>query len=327
MKEIVQKFINNECSKHEIELLIEYIQSHGTSADLPAVEEVLSKLESYQVISQTESNRIVYAIFETAKNQRKQLGQKYFWRVAASVAFLIFSMIWIYYSFQKQPIEYRTIFGEVKTITLPDGSSVVLNGNSRLSYSSTLVGDSIRTVSVEGEAFFDVVHTKNNSPFIVIVNDEFKVEVLGTKFNIQHRRGRSNVVLNEGSVKVTIRKEKQVQQITIKPGEAITFLESNKVIEKNQVQPEKSSSWKNAKLVLDNMLMKEVIQRMEDTYGVHVQISDPSILSLKLWGTVPCNSLDNLIKGIEASFNLQIVKEGDTISISKSVENLNPVNN
>jgi ferric-dicitrate binding protein FerR (iron transport regulator) len=70
-----------------------------------------------------------------------------------------------------------------KTRTLlPDGSTVWLNAGSKIIYPSSF-NASVREVTLQGEAFFDVVKQPGR-PFIVHAAD-INIKVLGTAFNVK----------------------------------------------------------------------------------------------------------------------------------------------
>jgi transmembrane sensor len=321
MKQLFHKFLNDECTSVEVEQLIEYIRTKGSYEDLPGVEEVLSSQKTYQRIGEKEADQLFNTILgrgpmEVKKNHTRKTAL--YGKVAATIAFFFIATSLALLLFQGKDHIHKTAYGEVRSILLPDGSSVILNGNSMLTYQGNWDAKSERIVKIEGEAFFSVVHTKTHQRFIVQTDDEFSIEVLGTKFNVLHRRGKAEVVLNEGKVKVNVRKNDSLQHITMKPGESVAYEKNTKAVERIKVKAENKSSWKNSKLVLDNTSMAEVIGRIEETYGVTIQVDDPKLLELKLWGTVPCYSLDNLLKGIETSFNLRMSKKGNHITITKA---------
>ncbi|HZB14371.1 MAG TPA: FecR domain-containing protein, partial [Chryseolinea sp.] len=79
--------------------------------------------------------------------------------------------------------EVETKYGERRTIVLPDESTVVLNGNSKLKYSKNWSAEQVREVWIDGEGFFAVQHTKSHQKFVVHTGEGLSVEVLGTKFN------------------------------------------------------------------------------------------------------------------------------------------------
>ncbi len=95
------------------------------------------------------------------------------------------------------------------TVTLPDGSTAHLNSDSRLRYRSGFLAwpfmpASERRVTLEGEAFFEVV--RDARPFVVETFNA-RVEVLGTQFNVRARQGplegETQVTLATGRVLVT----------------------------------------------------------------------------------------------------------------------------
>src|SRR5690606_6204958 len=85
-------------------------------------------------------------------------------------------------------------------IKLPDGSTVLLNDDSELSYSLPF-DDGPREVTLKGEAFFDIIHD-NNKPFIVRTGN-ISTNVLGTAFNINARNRNVVVTVERGLVQVS----------------------------------------------------------------------------------------------------------------------------
>ena len=94
-----------------------------------------------------------------------------------------------------------TAQGSKGEFTLPDGTRVWLNGDSRLSYPETFDAEA-RRVWLDGEAFFQVRHDASH-PFVVDM-EVMQVEVLGTEFDARHRTGTryAETVLRSGSVRV-----------------------------------------------------------------------------------------------------------------------------
>ncbi len=72
--------------------------------------------------------------------------------------------------------------GQKSTIFLKDGSKVILNANSKISYLKPFDEDQ-RVVALEGEAFFEVAKDKDR-PFKV-VSGVITTTALGTSFNIK----------------------------------------------------------------------------------------------------------------------------------------------
>jgi ferric-dicitrate binding protein FerR (iron transport regulator) len=91
--------------------------------------------------------------------------------------------------------------------------------------------------------------------------------------------------------------------------------------EKRSVDPEQYTSWRNKKLVFENTSMKEVIEILTDTYGLAIKVDEPELLKRKISGSVPTNSLKNLLFGLSATFNLDIKKNGKEIIIREEKTN------
>ncbi|HMB90081.1 MAG TPA: FecR domain-containing protein [Rhodothermales bacterium] len=104
-----------------------------------------------------------------------------------------------------QPVSHTAPVGETLAATLPDGSEVQLNSNSTIRYPRSF-GQNVRTISLEGEAFFDV--QRSEIPFVIETFNS-NVKVLGTSFNVQAWRGRQPstvVTVVTGIVEVTPRR-------------------------------------------------------------------------------------------------------------------------
>ena len=113
---------------------------------------------------------------------------------------LLAAMAWIWFSQESEPQQfaYQTLDEKTLEIKLPDGSQVVLNENSNLTYQEK---DGKRMVTLKGEAWFDV-KKDTNRPFIVKAS-RINISVLGTKFNVSAYKNETiDVVLESGKVKL-----------------------------------------------------------------------------------------------------------------------------
>ena len=106
--------------------------------------------------------------------------------LAASV---LFFLCFYHYKNISQPeqklLSFQTTYGETKRILLPDSSTVLLNANSSISWSTQWKQVGKREVNLKGEAFFDV--RKMNGMQFVVQSGGMKVKVLGTVFNVRNR--------------------------------------------------------------------------------------------------------------------------------------------
>lgn len=235
-------------------------------------------------------------------------SRRTWWRWAAVFIGFLLVAGGVLYTLNTIPDEYHTAYGETKEINLPDGSIVTLNANSTLRLGSWEHG---REVWLKGEAFFSVQKQQNESggvKFIVHASD-VDVSVLGTKFTVSDHRT-TTVVLNEGKIQLTLGKE----NILMKPGDFVE-VSRDKTLVKKTVNPRVYSSWKDKEWVLDGLTLKEIAKRLEDTFGMKVQIRNQPDPSTKVTGVVPTDNLDKLLMALSAVFERDFKRVGNEIII------------
>jgi ferric-dicitrate binding protein FerR (iron transport regulator) len=211
---------------------------------------------------------------------------------------------------------YSTDYGMTKNVLLPDGSEVTLNANSTLKVSKNMVEQEVREVWLDGEAFFSITKRPNNVRFAVHT-DNLDVEVLGTKFNVNNRRGKTEVILSEGSVRLTSElKASDKSTLYMKPGDYVSLSRADSTFLRRVVVPEKFTAWQSNKLVFDETPLRIVAQKIEDYYGVKVEIADTVIAGRLVTGTLPNNDLGIVLRSLNTSHNLNIKREDNRILIN-----------
>ena len=127
-------------------------------------------------------------------------------RVAASITLIgiIAATAWYFAAVKTNKnielIVTKTAVGELKKITLPDGSVVQLNSGSTMTVSEDF-GQKNREVKLVGQAFFDV--KRNEKLPFHIVGPKVEVSVLGTAFDVCSYNGEeATVQVSRGKVKV-----------------------------------------------------------------------------------------------------------------------------
>lgn len=230
-----------------------------------------------------------------------------------SAALLIFTL-WQSFEHDPEVIETRTAKNEIKTLPLPDGSVVTLNGNSSLKYASDLALNKKREVWLQGEAFFDVKQMKTGSDpaQFIVHNDALNIEVVGTTFNVKKRADIYNVSLNSGTLKIRLEND-QGSVYHLKPGDFFQYSTKEKFIVKKKVQPELYSQWKEQKLVLDNTPLTEIAEMIEDTYGYRTIIQDRELQDDKISGTIVLTNEDAFFEALSFALNIEILKKDKDI--------------
>ncbi|QEK51369.1 DUF4974 domain-containing protein [Pedobacter aquae] len=256
--------------------------------------------------------------FDQEKARQNAVGHKLSliktWQKAAAVFVGFGIVVSLLFFLLNQKVSISTQYAENQKIQLPDGSFVVLNANSSVSFADDWDEQSPREVWLEGEAFFSVTHTANHQKFIVHTND-LDVQVLGTKFNVNARVSKTRVVLNSGKVKLFLRQEKN-QEVDMKPGELVDFSSNNKAFVKKAVKTKVFSAWVNKELVFEDTSLEEIAQLLEDNYGYKVKFVNKELANLTFTGTANTENINLLFTILQKTFNISIQKQENNLIIN-----------
>jgi transmembrane sensor len=248
-------------------------------------------------------------------------------KIAASI--LLILAIGALFWFRQQPaapaqvVTFATGFGETKALTLPDKSKVFLNANSRLTIPKHWPATADRDVTLVGEAFFAVQHTRNHQKFTVSLLQGSTVEVLGTEFTVTDRPTLSRIVLNKGKVKVAVGSEKKQQapgsrpaETVMAPGDLVLIDRLQGTLAKTKISnPEQYAAFTKEVIEFDNSLLSEVARVLQDHYGYKVSFVPASLANKRFTSSTASNRVDLLLFAIEKSFNLQVIRKGKHITI------------
>ena len=223
--------------------------------------------------------------------ERRHLHKRRLLRVAAVVVPLLLCAFWSGLVWMGRtpksvqqvaiaaPIIRQIVVGRNDTmhVTLPDGSRVIANSRTQLSYPTVFHGHT-RDVSIKGEGYFEVVHNAQR-PFI-IHTDHFNVKVLGTKFSVDNYDNRSaGVTLLEGLVEVETRNNDRVR---IHPNERLN-ISGEQFVSREQVSPTDYFAHLQGILNLNGNELGDVASRLTNYFGQKIVV-DRSLQHQRLYG-------------------------------------------
>jgi ferric-dicitrate binding protein FerR (iron transport regulator) len=188
---------------------------------------------------------------------------------------------------------------------------VQLNSETKLVYSSGF-NSGERTVSLEGEAFFNVAKDKKHSFIIKTKLLDFKV--YGTSFNVQaYPDDREvNTTLVEGSLGVIGKTGSEIVKLV--PGENANFKEENKKLIVSNVDLELYTSWKDGLVTFRNEKLKDIARKIERWYNVQIVINNQKLADELYMGTIMKNKpIDQLLEvfKLTSSLNYRIISRAD----------------
>lgn len=185
---------------------------------------------------------------------------------------------------------------ESQHFTLPDGSSVTLYAQAKLSYPATF-SPSSRELHLEGKAYFDVAKDAAR-PFSVYAGAT-KTTALGTSFtiNTSEKNKRTSVILHSGKVAVApiAMQTAMARTILSNKGERILFDAAFQVIAHQTPSVQKTIKEEVAKvdkaaakgfLEMDNIPLAQVMTQLGHAYGKAIHFGEPSLQQIHYTGTV-----------------------------------------
>ena len=253
---------------------------------------------------------------QAARSNRRSvsLQRKYWYYAAAAVALLLIgSALWLFRSDKAEaPYMAQTERHEQKTVTLPDGTQVTLNGGSTLTCANDF-GNKDRRVDFEGEGVFDV-QKDAAKPFIIQVGD-YTVTVLGTHFNLSaYQQDKAyTLALIEGSVKVKYLQD----SVILEPNEMLRFDRETATFEKEPFQAASADAWTHGRLEFDNILLLDLVPKLERMYDVKIQFSDSQVAMEQVYISISSGeSFADVCDALEALLPIDIAGNNDVYMIS-----------
>lgn len=332
-----------ETKTAHIDELISTFLSEGLEAD------VLEELKAW--IAESEENRVhfmkcqeiwfsavqeqegkyydqekAFELFE--KRVEKQKAEKRKARIPVwrglykyAVAILLFGFI-SYFSYQKGENSLRNALAEIEVeapsgsqtrLHLPDGTTVLLNSDSRFTYAQDF-GVNSREVTLQGEGYFEVAHNQK-IPFYVKTED-VQVRVLGTKFNFRDYPEDGEVVVSLIEGKVALKnKIRQEADLVLMPDEQMVLDKKEKVMKKESMNAQAVLQWAEGCLSFDETPLLEVAKILERSYDVEIEFTEESLKELRFYGNFnrTKQGLNDILNALSATGKVHYMLKGEKI--------------
>jgi ferric-dicitrate binding protein FerR (iron transport regulator) len=239
------------------------------------------------------------------------------------VAFLVFALGAAFSLYFDKPLDeekqlkpevmvHATNPGVKSSLTLSDGTKVILNSGSKLTYVKNFSsGD--REVFLEGEAFFDVYRDEVR-PFRVYTG-EVVTTALGTSFNVSTRDGEMiSVALVSGKVSVKSSRS-DTSEMLLEKGEMALVSTNDFSMKKKVFREEEVIGWTKGMIVFDRTPMPEAFAILENWYGVEIVLAGNIPSSLVFSGKFKEETLANILRGLSYSWEFDYTIRDDQVKI------------
>ena len=323
METIIQRlerlYLTDNWDKNDKDWLFEYLKGDISELYLIALDGFSKDvLEKKIILNQQASDKILSNIHRQIKQPKQKFNIRLWGKIA--IAASIAGVFCTGFLFRKQldnfldPVKYEqtvALKGELKMIQLADGTSILLNADSRLSYPDHFKEDT-REVTLTGEAYFKVVHDATK-PFIVH-SCKINTMVLGTSFNIKAYKDDKTIKVTvvTGKVGVLVKESSTKQRsVLLTPNmQAVFNKNSEKLANETLDDASLVIGWSQGKLQYRNTPLPDVLADLRRKYNVVIN-ADKNLQSCTLYADFNNLSLQKVLKIIGTLINARTIKEGN----------------
>jgi transmembrane sensor len=198
-----------------------------------------------------------------------------------------------------------------RSVLLPDGTHLTLDAGTSVDY--TRLGSMRRLVLPAGRVYLQVTKDPRHSPFVV-ASGQVETVVLGTRFQVSQTAGRTEVVLEEG--KVRMQQPGSSLSTTLAPGQRGWWTVGASSFQTATANPSSVLAWTRGRLLFENVSLAEAIVDV-NRYSRHVKIelADPNVGQLKVSGSYVAGDPELVVAAWEATMPVRAKQVGNQIKL------------
>lgn|SRR5690606_36034316 len=334
IKDLYEKYRSFSASELEIDAFFDYLKNPENLEILKNEMGLEWSVEPGQTgISPLTWDAIEVEIRKQKARERKlameRRNKRYWWAAAASLLVVIGLSIGIYLtSGPGKYVVYTTGYGEVEKIVLEDGSQITLNANSELRWKRDWQSAGHRLAILNGEAFFNVETIRdassNEKTGFDVQTGDLTIQVVGTSFNVKSRTEKTDIFLKEGKILLDLHEEnvkhqteEEVKLVVMQPGESVSYSSKTQNLEKAVGDQYGNASWMVGTFMYSNKSVREILQSLEEIYGVDFEVEDQNILDRKLTTNLPYSDWAIVESGLELLLQSRLERKDGKIVIKK----------
>lgn len=330
MSRLTDKYRNGTITPDELKALARQM-AHQGDAELARklagmwaeeIDDTRVTHEQVETIKQRIDSRLFGTDSDAAAAQVHRLTLYRWVAVAASVLALLLVGATVYFyrlaaATAGREVTFATAAHERGSVTLPDGTVVMLNGNSRITFDSSRFGRAQRAVTFSGEGYFTVA--KDSACPFVVTNPELYVMVLGTRFDLRARPGdrAARLALDEGGVLMAPADHSTSERIA--PGQVAQLdYASGRLSVKPWSRYDNIESWRTHQLVFAQAPLAHVLRSVEATYGISVAYRRLPTQADRFDGTLPTDNLNEALRIVTIAYGLSYTVQGRQVILKQS---------
>lgn len=340
-------------------LMARKVAGEATAVELEELEQLLSAYPEWQyaftIVEDIHSAALPGAFTEEEEQHLQERGwqqltsvmqqpstevKKIFpWKMVTGIAATVLVLIgmWQFRSPQHSwKNEVVTKTGSRSSLTLPDGSRVVLNACSRLQYDADGFLRGKREVILSGEAFFDVKQDAGH-PFLIHTG-QADIRVLGTSFNVKayQEDGTVETTLLTGKVEVLVHTSQQrdARKMVLEPSQKLIIARDGTLqqpalpaisLHHISVKPTNNTgdsvhietAWIDNRLEFEKMAFGQLAHDLERWYNVTIHFRNDKYKEEVFTGAFKNQRLEDVLQALQltSGFHYEWDKSANTVNI------------
>ncbi|ESQ92583.1 FecR family protein [Asticcacaulis benevestitus] len=250
-----------------------------------------------------------YANDHDLKSQRLIDRRGFFQVVAVAIGLVVGAAFW---GLSRSRAHAETGIGERRSVTLPDGSHLELNTDSKASWKFS---KSIRRIWLErGEVGLDVVadarplHVMIGKSAVVLTEGDLNVRLRGENVDLTMLQGRGSILSNANSIA-------NAAPVPVTAGEgAIVGQGTPRVRTISATDLQFTSGWRQDQIILEGQTLGTAIEEYNRYLKAKIIVADPELNGLRLGGRFNTHDPKDFLASLQTSFGVHAT-EGSEGSI------------
>jgi transmembrane sensor len=329
-KELLIKFLNDQCNSDELQEVIRWIKNDSFSNESRnwGLDDWMNFKEGDGLVEDEKLRSLLDKIHHKInlegykKPRKKSIALITTWITRVAALLLLPALIFLIYTLSESPpevalniemtidsLEIIAPIGSKTVVQFSDGTEVFLNHGSKIKYPQKFTGNA-REVFLTGEGYFDVAHNPD-MPFIVRTKN-LNIEALGTEFNVSAYPDENIVATTLVNGKVVLKKELANQEnITLGamvPEQHVSYNIQTGKISSSKGEIEKYICWKNGKLIFKRDSIITIAKRLSRWYNVDIEVSDTDVREYTYTATFVDESLDHILELLKKAAPINYIK-------------------
>ena len=315
---LIYKRLRNLLDPEEERQLAEWLtDSEENQALSRSISRAWENSEAYQLPTvdldlNTEFNQLLHQL--EGEEQTEQIESPTYsssfrwWSIAAAIlVLLIFGYLWTIN--QSPEVEWIEIVQESSegAFPMPDGSEVWVRKGSTLKYPTTFAKNE-RRIFLSGEAYLNI-QPDPQKPFFV-ETPSGQVEVLGTKFTVKEWEAGESIEVYVQEGKVALAPKDLDQTLILRSQQKGVFQIPEKNLFKDPDVNENEVAWRTKELNFEDTPLEEVVQVLEQTYQIEVELLNKALNSCPFSLTIDFEDIGTLFDSLEELYGISVVEKG-----------------